>query len=134
MMVGSAPDHQVLQEATEEELLLESLNPAMAALLEMIQRAAVGDSTILLTGETGTGKDVLARQIHRWSPRYDSPFVVINCATLTEPLLENELFGHVRGSFTGAINNKLGRLEAANGGTVSFDEIAEMPRHCRRSF
>ena len=127
-------EHQLPPEAAEEDLLLESRNPGMAALLEMIQRAAAGDSTILLTGETGTGKDVLARQIHRWSPRRHGPFVVINCATLAEPLLENELFGHVRGGFTGAVNDKLGRLEAAHGGTVLFDEIAELPTSLQTKF
>jgi transcriptional regulator with PAS, ATPase and Fis domain len=99
----------------------------MAALLETARRAAAGDTTILLTGESGTGKDVLARQFHRWSPRRNGPFVVINCTTLAEQLLENELFGHIRGAFTGAVNDRPGRLEAANGGTVLFDEIAELP-------
>ena len=114
------------REAIEEGLLLESRNLRMTALLETIERAAAGDSTILLTGESGTGKDVLARQIHRWSPRRDGPFVVLNCTTLAERLLENELFGHVRGAFTGAVNDKPGRLEAGDGGTVLFDEIAEL--------
>ena len=111
----------------EEDILLESRSPGMTALLDMVERAAAGDSTILLTGESGTGKDLLARQIHRWSPRRRGPFIVINCTTLAEHLLEDELFGHVRGSFTGAINDKPGRLEAGNGGTVLFDEIAELP-------
>jgi len=71
-------NNQVPQEAIEEALLLESRNPGMTALLETVERAAAGDSTILLTGESGTGKDVLARQIHRWSPRRDGPFVVLN--------------------------------------------------------
>ena len=114
------------QETIEEGLLLESRNPRMNALLETVERAAAGDSTILLTGESGTGKDILARQIHRWSPRRDGPFVVLNCTTLAERLLENALFGHVRGAFTGAVNDKPGRLEAGNGGTVLFDEIAEL--------
>jgi NtrC-family two-component system response regulator AlgB len=98
----------------------------MAALLDTAKRAAIGHSTILITGESGTGKDVLARQIHKWSPRRDGPFVLINCTALTEQLLETELFGHVRGAFTGAIKDKPGRLEAAHGGTVFFDEIAEL--------
>src|ERR1700687_3888562 len=115
------------QEAIEEGLLLESRNPRMTALLETVERAAAGDSTILLTGESGTGKDVLARPIHKWSPRRDGPFVVLNCTTLAERLLENELFGHVRGAFTGAVNDKPGRLEAGHGGTVLFDQIAELP-------
>jgi transcriptional regulator with PAS, ATPase and Fis domain len=106
----------------------------MAALVETLERAAAGDSTILLSGDSGTGKDVLARQIHRWSPRRRGPFVVINCATLAEPLLENELFGHVRGAFTGAIDDKPGRLEAGSGGTLLFDEIAELPTSLQIKF
>src|ERR1700680_656783 len=106
---------------------LESRNPAMVALLDTAKRAASGHTTILLTGESGTGKDVLARQIHKWSPRRRGPFVVINCTTLAEPLIENELFGHVRGAFTGAVTDKSGRLETGDGGTVLFDEIAELP-------
>ena len=121
-------------DAKEEDLLLESRNPGMVALLETIERAAAGDSTILLTGESGTGKDVLARQIHRWSPRRHGPFVVINCGTLAEPLMENELFGHVRGSFTGAADDKPGRLEAGDGGTILFDEIADLPTSLQTKF
>src|SRR5271155_5069237 len=111
---------------TTDGLLFASSNSAMKFILEGAERAAAGDSTILLTGESGTGKDVLARQIHRWSPRRGGPFVVVNCAALAERLLENELFGHVRGGFTGAVNDKPGRLEAGHGGTVLFDEIAEL--------
>jgi two-component system, NtrC family, response regulator AlgB len=122
-----AARNKAAREALEATPLLESHNPAMSALLEMIQRAAAADTTILLTGESGTGKDVLARQIHRWSSRRGGPFVVISCTTLAEQLLENELFGHVRGAFTGAVNDRPGRLEAGNGGTVLFDEIAELP-------
>jgi NtrC-family two-component system response regulator AlgB len=106
---------------------VESHNPAMVALLDAAKRAAMGHTTILLTGESGTGKDVLARQIHQWSSRREGPFVLINCTALTEQLLETELFGHVRGAFTGAIKDKAGRLEAAGGGTVFFDEVAELP-------
>jgi len=127
-------NNQALQEPSEEDLLLESRNPEMAAMLETLERAAAGDSTILVTGESGTGKDVLARQIHRWSPRRHGPFVVINCTTLAAHLLEDELFGHVRGSFTGAISDKPGRLEAGNGGTVLFDEIAELPTSLQIKF
>ena len=127
-------DNRAPLEAIEEDLLLESRKPEIAAMLEMLERAAAGDSTILLTGESGTGKDVLARQIHRSSPRRHGPFVVINCTTLSEHLLEDELFGHVRGSFTGAFNDKPGRLEAGNGGTVLFDEIAELPTSLQIKF
>ena len=121
-------------EEIEEGILIESRNPAMTALLETVQRAAAGDSTILLTGESGTGKDVLARQIHRWSPRRHRPFVVINCGTLAEPLLEHELFGHVRGGFTGAADDKPGCLEVGGGGTMLFDEIADLPTALQAKF
>jgi transcriptional regulator with PAS, ATPase and Fis domain len=125
---GISPvNDEAARESIEETPLLDSQNPAMIALLETVRRAATADTTILLNGESGTGKDVLARQIHRWSPRRDGPFVVISCTTLAEHLLENELFGHVRGAFTGAVNDKPGRLEAGHGGTVLFDEIAELP-------
>ena len=123
--VGLMADNQAAREAIEEPLV-ESQDPGMIALLETAKRAAAGDTTILLTGESGTGKDILARQIHLWSPRRGGPFVAINCTTLAEHLLENELFGHVRGAFTGAVHDKPGRLEAGNGGTVLFDEIAEL--------
>jgi two-component system, NtrC family, response regulator AlgB len=112
--------------AADSSSLIESRNPAMMALLDTAKRAALGHTTILLTGESGTGKEVLARQIHSWSARRDGPFVLINCTALTEHLLETDLFGHVRGAFTGAIKDKPGRLEAANGGTLFFDEIAEL--------
>jgi len=98
----------------------------MQRLLETARQAASSDATILLAGESGTGKNVIARQIHRWSRRHEKPFVVVNCTTLSEELLESELFGHVRGAFTGAVKDKPGRLEAANGGTVFLDEIADL--------
>ena len=106
----------------------------MAAVFEGAKRAAASDTTVLLTGESGTGKDVLARQIHRWSPRQERPFVVINCANLAEPLFENELFGHLRGAFTGAVNDQPGRLAAGAGGTVLFDEIAGLPTSLQGKF
>ena len=91
------------------------------------KRAAAADITILLQGETGTGKELLARSIHRWSSRKNKPFMVVNCAALPEQLLENELFGHERGSFTGATHMQEGKIEAAEGGTVFLDEIGDMP-------
>jgi NtrC-family two-component system response regulator AlgB len=98
----------------------------MGRLLQDAERVASSEAAILITGESGTGKNVLARQIHRWSPRRARPFVVINCTTLSEQLLESELFGHVKGAFTGAIKDKPGRLEVANDGTVFLDEIADL--------
>jgi NtrC-family two-component system response regulator AlgB len=98
----------------------------MRHLLEVASQAAASEATILLMGESGTGKNVLAKQIHRRSRRADGPFVVVNCTTLSENLLESELFGHMKGSFTGAFKDKPGRLEAANGGTVFLDEVADL--------
>jgi transcriptional regulator with PAS, ATPase and Fis domain len=132
---GEFPDdRQLPRESFADGLVFTSSNPRMSALLDAARRAAVGDTTILLTGESGTGKDVLARRIHRWSPRRHRPFIVINCTNLAEQLFENELFAHVRGAFTGASNDRPGRLEAAEGGTVLFDEIAELPTSLQAKF
>ena len=119
-------ENRALRSAIDEEPLLDSRSPTMQHLLETARQAAASDATILLTGESGTGKNVIARQIHRWSRRQSKPFVVGNCTTLSEELLESELFGHVRGAFTGAVKDKPGRLEAANGGSVFLDEIADL--------
>jgi DNA-binding NtrC family response regulator len=95
--------------------------------LRGIQEAARVRSTVLITGETGTGKGMIARAIHQQSPERDRPFQVIDCTTVPEGMMESELFGHVRGAFTGAIADKPGLIELANGGTVFFDEIGELP-------
>lgn len=102
-------------------------SPAMAQVIEHAKRAAGSTATVLLLGETGTGKEVLARALHGWSPRAQQPFVVINCAALPESLLENELFGHEKGAYTGALKREAGKIEAAEGGTVFLDEIGDMP-------
>ncbi|MCA9463956.1 MAG: sigma-54-dependent Fis family transcriptional regulator [Nitrospira sp.] len=99
----------------------------LMAVKDLARQAAQTDGVILLLGETGTGKELLGRMIHRWSPRHQHPFMVINCAGMPETLLENELFGHERGAFTGADRQQPGKLEAAKGGTVFLDEIGDMP-------
>jgi transcriptional regulator with GAF, ATPase, and Fis domain len=101
-------------------------SPAMRDLYGRIARVAPTDSTVLITGESGTGKELVARAIHRNSPRTEKPFVAINCAAITETLLESELFGHEKGAFTGAVALKKGKLEVADGGTVFLDEIGEL--------
>jgi DNA-binding NtrC family response regulator len=94
--------------------------------LSVVNKVAPADATVLLTGESGTGKEVIAREIHRRSPRLHNPFIAVNCAAIPRELLESELFGHVKGAFTGAIKDKKGKFELANGGTLLLDEISEL--------
>ena len=115
------------QEVDDRYDHLVGTNAKMATQLTIAKQAAQSDVTVLLLGETGTGKEVVARAIHRWSPRRSKPFVAINCAALPEHLLENELFGHEKGSFTGAVKREPGKIEMAEGGTVFLDEIGDMP-------
>ena len=108
------------------EIDLDSAAPAMRSVLDVLPRVAASDATVLLRGENGTGKGVVARALHAGSARAARPFVTVNCPTLSEELLASELFGHVRGAFTGAVRDQPGRVEAADGGTLLLDEIGEI--------
>ncbi len=101
--------------------------PAMRSVLEVVERAAASKATILILGENGTGKSQLARHAHELSPLRDGPFLTVNCPSLSRELLESELFGHAKGSFTGAVQDYPGKVEAARGGTLFLDEIGELP-------
>lgn len=117
-------EQQLHEAVPEADLTTES--PRMRSVLETISRAAPADVAVLLRGESGTGKGVLARALHVQSPRHAQPFVVVNCPTLSEELLASELFGHAKGAFTGAVRDQAGRVEAAEGGTLFLDEIGEI--------
>jgi NtrC-family two-component system response regulator AlgB len=109
----------------------ESRGDALREALTMASRVAGTDATVLLLGETGTGKGVLARHVHALSPRADRPFVTVNCAVVSPSLIENELFGHARGAFTGADTARVGHVEAAGNGTLFLDEVGDLPREAQ---
>ena len=100
---------------------------AMQEVMHLVEQVAPSSASVLITGETGSGKEILARTIHRLSPRTDRPFIAINCSAIPESLMESEIFGHERGAFTGAAERRLGCFELADGGTLLLDEIGEMP-------
>jgi two-component system response regulator AtoC len=120
-LTASLPSHPQLPKSD-----LASSAPSMVAVVDAVQKVAKTSATVLLSGESGTGKEVTARAIHELSSRSDNPFVAINCAVLTESLLESELFGHERGAFTGAHTERKGRIEIADGGTFFLDEVGEL--------
>jgi len=122
-------DNRSLQERIERIRFGEILgsSPPMQEVFRKVQKVAATDISVLITGETGTGKELIARELHNRSPRAKGPFITINCGAIPENLLESELFGHVRGAFTGAVTSKAGRFQAADRGTLFLDEIGEMP-------
>jgi DNA-binding NtrC family response regulator len=122
-------ENVVLRQALKKEYRFRDLvskSPAMQAIFELARTAARAGSTILVLGESGSGKEVLARAIHAESDRAEGPFVAVSCAALTETLLESELFGHERGAFTGAVARRKGKFEAAHGGTLFLDEVGDI--------
>jgi formate hydrogenlyase transcriptional activator len=109
-------------------------SPALQKTLKAIEKVAPTDSTVLITGETGTGKELVAQAIHHLSPRKEKPFITVNCAALPPTLIESELFGHEKGAFTNATARKMGRFELANGGTIFLDEVGELPVDLQTKF
>lgn len=118
-------NHRLRNQQLDHDMVGDSA--AMQKLLGMVAKVARVDSTVLIRGESGTGKELAAQAIHRSSPRKDHPFVAINCATFSDTLFESELFGHEKGAFTGAVERKIGQIEAARGGTLFLDEVGEIP-------
>jgi PAS domain S-box-containing protein len=119
-----------LQEQIETEHGFEEIvgrSPALRRVLTRVEQVAPGDTTVLITGETGTGKELLARAIHKLSPRRDRALITVNCGAISPGLVESELFGHEKGAFTGAVNRRIGRFEVADGGTLFLDEIGDLP-------
>jgi transcriptional regulator with GAF, ATPase, and Fis domain len=114
-----------LQAASQGQII--GTCPPMKAVFKVLRRVSPTDLSVLVLGETGTGKELVARELHNLSPRRNKPFIAINCGAIPENLLESELFGHKKGSFTGAVADKVGKVEAAHGGTLFLDEIGEMP-------
>ncbi len=122
-------ENRILKKQIGEKYRFENIigsSDEMAAIFDLVEKVAESDSTVLITGESGTGKELVARAIHYNSPRRDKPLITVNCAAIPEELLESELFGHVKGSLTGAVATKMGRFDAANGGTIFLDEIGDM--------
>jgi DNA-binding NtrC family response regulator len=118
-----------IEKPAKEDIFCEMIgrSKAMREVFERIEKVAKSDSTVLITGASGTGKELVARAIHQLSPRKPGPKISVNCGAIPSELLESELFGHIKGSFTGAISNRSGRFELANGGSIFLDEIGDMP-------
>ena len=116
----------ILQAASRTDQLMIGRDPTMRQTIQRADQVSISDASVLIAGESGTGKEVLARHIHQKSKRANGPFIALNCAAIPETLLESELFGHEKGAFSGAIARRIGKFEAANGGTLLLDEISEM--------
>jgi formate hydrogenlyase transcriptional activator len=122
-------ENVALREEIEKTSMFEEIvgtSPALATVLSRVSKVAIADSTVLIVGETGTGKELIARAIHRRSPRSLKAFVAVNCAAIPRELVASELFGHEKGAFTGATHRRLGRFELADGGTILLDEVGEL--------
>ena len=123
-------ENVVLREQIDQAFMFEEIvgsSSALQGVLSRLMKVAPTDSSVLINGETGTGKELVARAIHKRSRRSQRAFVSVNCAALAPSLISSELFGHEKGAFTGAIQRRLGRFELANGGTIFLDEVGELP-------
>ena len=124
--VAPVPKDSGSKQKASEAREIVTQNKAMSEMVQFAKNIAYSKSTVLISGETGTGKEMVARYIHQCSPRADKPFLAVNCAALPEGLLESELFGHEKGAFTGAVAKKDGKFELAHRGTILLDEVTEM--------